>query len=142
MQHTRPGFEYCLARGDPEVLVLPLLRRVYRRAGGSAGGRGFGSGEREARRGGVGSDPDASLVALCVLLMLSEEPSLARRIHAAPARDAPWYRERQLRDTTVGSLAVADAGARGEGVVAHDVARRRVRVHHRALHARQPRARV
>ena len=107
MQHT-PGFrEYCLARGDPEVLVLPLLRRVYRRAGGSAGGRGFGSGEREARRGGVGSDPDASLVALCVLLMLSEEPSLARRIHAAPARDAPWYRERQLRDTTVGSLAVA-----------------------------------
>ena len=39
--------------------------------------------------------------------MLSEEPSLARRIHAAPARDAPWYRERQLRDTTVGSLAVA-----------------------------------
>ena len=37
LQHT-PGFrEYCLARGDPEILVLPLLRRVYRRVGGSAG---------------------------------------------------------------------------------------------------------
>ena len=133
LQHT-PGFrEYCLARGDPEILVLPLLRRVYRRVGGSAGagpgaagapgpgpgagaGPGAGGGARAGAEtlnrlaggaGTVGSDPDASLVALLILLMLSEEPSLARRVHAVPARDAPWYRERQLRDTTVGSLAVA-----------------------------------
>jgi hypothetical protein len=83
-----PAFhEYVLARADADVLLLPLLRALHAAPSAS---------------------PNALYMQLIVLLVLSQDAAFAAGLHRLRlgAGGAAFYRERALRGTTLGSLAV------------------------------------
>jgi hypothetical protein len=83
-----PAFhEYVLARADADTLLLPLLRALHAAPSAS---------------------PNALYMQLIVLLVLSQDAAFAAGLHRLRlgAGGAAFYRERALRGTTLGSLAV------------------------------------
>ena len=85
--HGNPSFlEYCLVRQDLDTVMLPLMEMLY-----NAPGR----------------TPNQIYILLIILLILSQDASFNANIHKLVVRgDIPWYKERMLRDTTLGSLLV------------------------------------
>ena len=84
--HGTPHFnDYCMARSDIDSLLLPILELLYSAKGRTA---------------------NQLYMLLIVLLILSQDSAFASNIHRVPLRTVPFYKERQLVDTTLGSLLV------------------------------------
>jgi hypothetical protein len=73
------------ARSDLDTLLLPLLELLY------------GAPDRGANQ---------LYMLLIILLILSQEPSFAGNVHRVALPSVPFYRERLLAGTTLGSLLV------------------------------------
>ncbi|KAK9845745.1 hypothetical protein WJX81_001268 [Elliptochloris bilobata] len=85
--HGCPHFQdYVLVRGDLETVLLPLLRLLY-----TAGGR---------------HSPSHMYMLLIILLILSQDAAFAANVHAVQLVEVPWYKERLLHKTSLGSLLV------------------------------------
>lgn len=84
--HANPTFlEYVLVRTDLDTLLLPLLEVLY----------------CAARR-----TPNQIYMLLIVLLILSQDASFNANVHKLALPGVPWYRERLLARTSLGSLMV------------------------------------
>ena len=84
--HGNPSFlEYCLVRQDLDTLMLPLMEMLYHTSSRT---------------------PNQIYILLIIVLILSQDASFNANIHKLVVRDVPWYKERMLRDTTLGSLLV------------------------------------
>ncbi|CAL5220036.1 g1983 [Coccomyxa viridis] len=84
--HTCVYFQnYVLVRSDLEVLLLPLLHMLY-----TAPGRA----------------PSHLYMLLIILLILTQDASFAANVHKVQLSSVPWYRERLLNKTLLGSLLV------------------------------------
>jgi hypothetical protein len=84
--HGNTSFlEYCLVRQDMDTVMLPLMEMLY-----NAPSR----------------TPNQIYILLIIVLILSQDASFNANIHKLVVRDVPWYKERMLRDTTLGSLLV------------------------------------
>ncbi|CAL8468041.1 g7580 [Coccomyxa elongata] len=76
---------YVLVRSDLEVLLLPLLHMLY-----TASGRA----------------PSHLYMLLIILLILTQDASFAANVHKVQLTSVPWYKERLLNRTSLGSLLV------------------------------------
>ena len=84
--HGTPHFnDYCMVRSDVDTLLLPILELLYTARGRSA---------------------NQLYMLLIVLLILSQDPSFASNIHRVALRSVPFYKDRPIVDTTLGSLLV------------------------------------
>jgi dymeclin len=84
--HGTPHFNnYCMARSDIDTILLPILELLYTARGRSA---------------------NQLYMLLIILLILSQETAFASNIHRIPLRSVPFYKERPLVDTTLGSLLI------------------------------------
>lgn len=84
--HGNPGFlEYVLVRTDLETLLMPLLETLY----------------DAARR-----TSNQIYMVLIILLILSQDSSFNASIHKLMIPSVPWYQERLLHQTSLGSLIV------------------------------------
>jgi hypothetical protein len=84
--HGTPHFNnYCMARSDVDTLILPILELLYTARGRSA---------------------NQLYMILIILLVVSQETAFASNIHRIPLRAVPFYKERPLVDTTLGSLLI------------------------------------
>ncbi len=84
--HGTPHFNnYCMARSDVDTILLPILELLYTARGRSA---------------------NQLYMLLIILLILSQETAFASNIHRIPLRTVPFYKERPLVDTTLGSLLI------------------------------------
>lgn len=84
--HNCSGFhEYCLVRSDLDTLLMPLLESLY-----SVSQR----------------TPNQLYISLIIILILSQDASFAQNIHRVAIPSAPFYKERHVRATTLGSLVV------------------------------------
>lgn len=77
--------EYVLVRGDLDALLLPLLEMLY----------------HAPRRA-----PNQIYMLLIILLILSQDASFNAAAHALVLPAIPWYHERMLRQTTLGSAII------------------------------------
>lgn len=85
LQETPHFNQYCMARSDLDFLVLPILELLYMARGRSA---------------------NQLYMMLIVLLILSQDTSFAHNVHKVPLGAVPFYKERKLSNTTLGSLLV------------------------------------
>lgn len=84
--HGTPHFmDYCMVRSDVDTLLLPILELLYTARGRSA---------------------NQLYMLLIVLLILSQDSSFASNIHRVGLRSVPFYKDRPIVDTTLGSLLV------------------------------------
>lgn len=77
--------EYVLVRGDLDALLVPLLEMLY----------------HAPRRA-----PNQIYMLLIILLILSQDASFNAAAHALVLPTIPWYQERMLRQTTLGSAII------------------------------------
>ncbi|VFQ69516.1 unnamed protein product [Cuscuta campestris] len=77
--------EYVLVRTDLDTLLVPLLETLY----------------NAPRRA-----PNQIYMVLIVLLILSQDSSFNASIHKLMLHSVPWYKERALHQTSLGSLMV------------------------------------
>jgi hypothetical protein len=68
---------------DLEALLVPLLAILY-----SASGR----------------TPSQMYMLLIIILILSQDAAFARNIHTIHLASVPWYKDRLLTNTTLGTL--------------------------------------
>lgn len=77
--------EYVLVRGDLDALLVPLLEMLY----------------HAPRRA-----PNQIYMLLIILLILSQDASFNAAAHSLVLPAIPWYQERMLRQTTLGSAII------------------------------------
>nr|GMD80819.1 dymeclin isoform X2 [Ipomoea batatas] len=77
--------EYVLVRTDLDTLLMPLLETLY----------------NAPRRA-----PNQIYMVLIILLILSQDSSFNASIHKLMLQSVPWYKERVLHQTSLGSLMV------------------------------------
>lgn len=77
--------EYVLVRTDLDTLLMPMLETLY----------------NAPRR-----TPNHIYIVLIVLLMLSQDSSFNASIHKQMLPNVPWYQERRLHQTSLGSLMI------------------------------------
>lgn len=65
--------------------MLPLLEMLY---------------------GAAQRTPSQMYMLLIIVLILSQDAAFAANIHRIPLKSVPWYKERQLASTSLGSLLV------------------------------------
>lgn len=84
--HGNPAFlEYVLVRTDIDILLMPLMEMLY-----------------DAPR----KTPKQIYMLLIILLILSQDASFNASIHKLILPAVPWYKERLLNQTSLGSLMV------------------------------------
>ncbi|KAM7485293.1 hypothetical protein LguiA_001302 [Lonicera macranthoides] len=84
--HGNSAFrEYVLVRTDLDTLLMPLLETLY----------------DAARR-----TSNQIYMVLIILLILSQDPSFNASIHKQMLPSVPWYQERLLHETSLGSLII------------------------------------
>jgi hypothetical protein len=84
--HRNGSFhEFCLARSDIEVLLMPLLEALYRAP------------EQTANQ---------LYMLLIIILMLSQDSAFAQNVHRVSIPSVPFYKEKIINKTTLGSLLV------------------------------------
>ncbi|XP_057785652.1 uncharacterized protein LOC131003189 [Salvia miltiorrhiza] len=77
--------EYILVRTDLDTLLMPMLETLY----------------NAPRR-----TPNHIYMVLIVLLILSQDSSFNASIHKLMLPNVPWYQERRLHQTSLGSLMI------------------------------------
>lgn len=77
--------EFCLARSDIELLLMPLLEALYRAP------------EQSAKQ---------LYMLLIIILMLSQDSAFAQNVHRVSIPSVPFYKEKIINKTTLGSLLV------------------------------------
>ncbi|CAH9087956.1 unnamed protein product [Cuscuta europaea] len=85
VQGNSDFLEYVLVRTDLDTLLIPLLETLY----------------NAPRRA-----PNQIYMVLIILLILSQDSSFNASIHKLMLHSVPWYKERALHQTSLGSLMV------------------------------------
>ncbi|XP_028106952.1 dymeclin-like [Camellia sinensis] len=84
--HGNSNFlEYVLVRTDLETLLMPMLETLYNASKGTS---------------------NQIYMVLIILLVLSQDSSFNASIHKLMLPSVPWYQERLLHQTSLGSLMI------------------------------------
>ena len=85
LRHSASFEVFVLSRSDLDVLLIPLLQKVY-----EAGA----------------SDPNFSSVALVLLIILTQDSTFCSSAHMLILKEVPWYKDTKLSNISLGSLMV------------------------------------